>query len=199
MAKIFNYLVAALLLGFQAGIVYAEATDRVFRDDCHLSFIAPDGLEYVEVDNQIATGDDVCYMAFKYTGALKLKSVGNPPAMPEDWRMLTDFAITIKRSSLSESIDEIESPGGGGQYGVFGLKLKSHIKIKGGDLYIFSFFAKNPTSTMIRLRQVKETIFVAGNDKYSASYLLYSGEKLVWREKARDEALRSLFSSFEFY
>lgn len=50
--------------------------ERVLRDDCHLSFVIPNGLEYVDVGHTIALGKDECYIPFLYTGKLRLKRTG---------------------------------------------------------------------------------------------------------------------------
>ncbi|WP_157381415.1 hypothetical protein [Burkholderia ubonensis] len=199
MKKAFVFLTAVLMLRGFANVARAEGVGRIFRDDCGLSFLAPPGLEYVEVDGVMAAGNDACYIAFKYTGNLKYKSTEYSPAMPEGWRAMVDLVITVKHRSLGDGIEGIESPGGGAQHGIFDLASKDHIEIGGGDLYVFVYSAKNPTPSMIRLGQSRETILISGNDEFSVSYYLYSSERLMGRKKKMNEVLRNLFLSFQFY
>ncbi|MDY7790577.1 hypothetical protein [Burkholderia ubonensis] len=95
MRKTFAFLIAVSMLAFFVNVARTGEVGRIFRDDCRLSFLARPGLEYVEVDGATISGNDACYIAFKYTGNLKLKSAEYSPAMPDDWRALVDVVITV--------------------------------------------------------------------------------------------------------
>lgn len=195
------FLLALSVLSFMSWIGSANGKEPkpVLRDDCHLSFLAPVDLEYIEVDGALTTGKDECYIAFKYAGDMRVKPSGRTPVMPEDWRAMTDFALTVKSVPLGEAIAQIESGDGAQQHGLFNLISKERIPLPGGDLYVLDYSAVNPTTSMIKLNQSKETIFVAGNNSQSLSFVLYSGDKLndVGREKRK--LFMGLFSSLRFF
>jgi hypothetical protein len=194
------FLVLSIFI-FMAWVNSANAreTERVQRDDCHLSFLAPANLEYVEVEDAIVTGKDKCYIAFKYTGNLRIKPNGHTPAMPEDWRTMTDFAITVKDTPLPESIAQVESADGAEQRGLFKLESKEHISLVGGDLYISRYSAIKPTKNMVNLHQTEKTVFIAGNNIHSVVFFMYSGNKLTKNDQEKANIFKDLFSSMHFF
>lgn len=196
--RIAMFLLIIFIFMSLTNLTNAKETTRVQRDDCNLSFLSPANLEYIGIDDPIVTGKDKCYIAFKYTGNLRIKSDGYIPAMPEDWRAMTDFSLTIKNIPLPEEITEIESADGAEQNGLFRLKAKKHIPLVGGDLYILRYFATKPTKNMINLHQTEKTVFVAGNNIHSTTSPLYSGKKPTKKELEKRRVFMDLFSSFQF-
>ncbi|WP_174972251.1 hypothetical protein [Burkholderia contaminans] len=176
----------------------AKEPERVLRDDCHLSFSIPNGLEYVEVGRTITLGKDECYIPFLYTGKLRLKRTGPIPRMPEDWRALTDFALTVEAIPVADSLEQVESVDGAAQNGLFKMISKEHVQLSGGDLYIISYSAIKPTGTIIDY-QNQQRVFVAGNGARSTVFRLYYGDRTSKVGKERGHALKYLFSSFRFF
>ncbi|MBC8726694.1 hypothetical protein F6X37_35985 [Paraburkholderia sp. 31.1] len=182
-----------------AGSANAKESEGVTRNDCHLSFLVPTNLEYVEVEDAITTGKDECYLAFKYSGDMRIKPEGHVFSVPEDWRAMTDFALTVKSIPLLENIAQIESDDGAKQHGLFKLETKEHIPLPGGDLYISKYSAVKPTQKMVNLHQLEETVFVAGNSVHSVAFFLYSGSRLTKKDREKVMIFRDLFSSFRFF
>lgn len=111
--------------------------ERISRHDCHAVFLVPNSLEYIKVDSAKISGNDECYIAFRYTGDLKIKSRTNPPSTAEDWRWLTDFFLTVKSVPLRESLTETESEDGAQQHDLFNLMSNEHFLVPGGGGYIY--------------------------------------------------------------
>jgi hypothetical protein len=171
--------------------------ERISRDDCHTVFLVPNGLKYVEVNSAQISGDTECYIAFKYTGNLKI-SRSNAPSTAEDWRWLTDFALAVRSTSLAENLAQIKSTEGLEQPGMFKLVSREHFGVPGGEVYVLHYTAVKPTKSMLRLNQTEETIFAAGNDSRSVSYVQYTGADTNKEDKQKAALYRSLFSSFRF-
>ncbi|TDQ97494.1 hypothetical protein [Paraburkholderia silvatlantica] len=199
MKRIIFLALSVLSLVTWVGSACGKEAGRVSRDDCHLSFLTPKGVEYVEVDGVINTGKVECYIAFKYTGALRAKPSGRMPAVPEDWRAMTDFALTVKQTPVADSLAQIESTDGASQHGLFKMVSKEHISLPDGDLYIMSYAATKPTVNMANLNETKEMVFVAGNNARSIVFPLYSGNRLSNIEKKKESMFKSLFSSLHFF
>lgn len=197
MRKIIFLVLSAVGFFVWAGVVKSEPVERDSVADCHLSFLAPSGLEYIELEGAIVLGKDECYLPFKYTGAMRSKLPGRIPSMPEDWRAMTDFSLTVEGIPLWENLNKIESNEGEGG-GLFKLIAKEHALLPGGDLYVLKYVAAAPTASMVKLRETRRLILVAGNDFRSVSYYLYSGGKLSAMEARREKAMRDLFASFHF-
>lgn len=189
--SVFNFMVLA-------SSADCKEPERVVRDDCHLSFLAPKRIEYIEMDGAQISGNNECYIAFRYTGNLKIKSRPNPPSTAEDWRWLTDFALTVKGESLGDSLAQIKSTEGLEQAGMFNLVSNEHFGVPGGEVYILHYSAVKPTKDMLRLNEAEETIFAAGNNFRSASYIQYTGVKMTKKDKEKATLYRSFFSSFGF-
>lgn len=198
MRRIIFILMNFLFFMVFAGLVNSKEPGRILRDDCHLSFSVPKGVEYVEVDGAVATGKDECYLAFEYTGDLRIKLSGNMPAIPEDWRAMTDFSLTVKAVPVADSLAQLESADGVSQQGLFKIISREHVSLSGGDLYVVGYVATHPTKTMIKSNEVKGIIFVAGNNERSIAFPLYSGWRLSKVDKERERVLRDLFSSIRF-
>lgn len=188
------------ILCFMAFVCSASGKEpeRVLRDDCHLSFAIPNGLEYVDVGHIIALGKDECYIPFLYTGKLRLKRTGPMPHMPDDWRALTDFALTVEAIPVGDRLAQVESVDGAAQNGLFRAVSKEHVQLSGGDLYIISYSAIKPTGAIVEY-QKQQWVFIAGNGARSTVFRLYYGDRTlkVGRERAR--AFNYLFSSFRFF
>ncbi|CAM2164213.1 Transmembrane protein [Paraburkholderia sacchari] len=189
------------ILGFVACVssVSGKEPGRVLRDDCHLSFLVPNGLEYIEMDDFQVAKNDECYIAFKYVGDLKIKSRPDPPSTAEDWRWLTDFALTVESTSLDEGLAKIKSAVGLEQNGMFRLVSNEHFLVPGGEMYVLHYLAVKPTKNMIRLNEEGVMIFIAGNDSRSVSYVQYTGGRLREKDKKKAAIYRNLFSSFRFF
>jgi hypothetical protein len=188
------------IFAFMVAMIAANAKEpvRISRSDCHATFLVPNGLEYVEVNGIPTAGDDQCYIAFNYTGDLKIKSRKNPPSTAEEWRWSTDLALTIKGVPLAENLAKIDSDDGARQHGLFNLASKEHFLVPGGEMYILRYSAVKPTRDMLRLNEAEETIFTAGNNFRSVSYIQYTGAKPSKKDKKKTALYRSLFSSFGF-
>jgi hypothetical protein len=198
MMKFISLILLALIFISNEDVVHAEVLNKVIRNDCHLSFSVPKGIEYVEVDGAIVEGDDLCYLAFKYTGSLRDRPIKGVPPMSEDWRAQADFVVTVKEIPMDVRLRQIESPDGGGQSGIFSMVAKSHIGLEGSGFYVFTYSAIKPTESMNRLRQFDEIIFLVGDDSRSALYYLYPS-RMDMNEKLKMEIMRSLFLSFRFH
>ena len=186
----------ALLAG--AGKAVAIEPQTVNRLDCRASLSVPDGIRYVDISGTTVNGNDLCELAFVFMGSLKNKHRENGPAMPDDWRAEVDFWITIEKIPLSAQIKMIDSFTGGRQSGIFSLTSRNHIKVVGGDGYVFTYSAVRPTASMRRLGQSREIIFAAGDESHSAIYYLYpTGSQ--WRQNKIIEILQEIFSSLRFY
>ncbi|MBF5011568.1 hypothetical protein [Burkholderia pseudomultivorans] len=186
-----------IFTGF-VSVASGEEPVRVSRDDCNLSFVVPKGVEYIEMRGVISAGEDECYVAFAYTGDLRVESVGNLPSTTEDWRAMTDFALTVKGISLVDSLAQIQSADGMLRKGLFKIISKEHVSLPGGDLYMFRFVAENSSKTMIDPREARGVVFVAGNNNRSIVFPFYSGWKLSGADKEREKIFRKLFSSIGF-
>ncbi len=193
-------LLGLSICGFVGFVCSASGKEpeRVLRDDCHLSFAIPNGLEYVDVGHTITLGKDECYIPFLYTGRLRLKRTGPMPRTPDDWRALTDFALTVEAIPVADSLAQVESAGGAAQNGQFRVVSKEHVQLSGGDLYIISYSAIKPTGTIIGY-QKQQWVFVAGNGVRSTVFRLYYGDRTSRVGKERGRALKYLFSSFRFF
>ena len=176
--------------------VYAAENQRINKEYCHVSFVAPALVDYVEIPDDIYLGDNVCYLPFIFTGPLKQKRVDMPGTLQE-WRASTDFVVTIRRVPLTEALNQIEAPDGGAQSGLFTLVSKTRTELSGGDLYTLHFKATKPTENMKLLKTYALTIYVLGNSKYSATFYAYLSEKNP-RRMMRQRTYRELFSSFSF-
>ena len=177
----------------------SKEPERVSRDDCHLSFLSPEGVEYIKVVGAFIAVNDECYIAFNYTGGLRVKPGRHMPAMPEDWRAMTDFALTVEKTPVTDSLAKIESADGAPQHGLFKMTSKDHVPLSGGDLYIVSYAATKPTANMIRFNETKEIIFVAGNNARSIVFQLYYGDRIYRAEKERGRVIRDIFLSLRFF
>lgn len=179
-------------------IANGKEPERISRDDCHATFLVPNGLEYVEMNGAQISGNNECYIAFRYTGDLKTKSRPNPPSTTDDWRWLTDFTLTVKGKSLGDSLAQIKSTEGLERPGMFNLISSENFQIPGGEVYVLRYLAARPTKNMLRLNEIEETIFAAGNDSRSVSYIQYTGATMTKKDKNKAALYRSLFSSFNF-
>ncbi|WP_155623358.1 hypothetical protein [Burkholderia diffusa] len=188
-------IIKSIRLGSFAG---AREPERILRDDCHLSFVAPKGLEYVDVGQSITSGRDECYIAFLYAKRLRLKRTGPMPPMPEDWRALTDFVLTVQAIPVADNLAQLESDNGAVQQGLFRLVSKEHLQLLNGDLYVMSYSAVKPTTAMIGYAK-QQLVFVVGNDAHSTVFRLYYGDRSSKAGKKGERAFRDLFSSFRFF
>ncbi|VWC90290.1 hypothetical protein BLA18112_03267 [Burkholderia lata] len=188
------------IFGFMIFVCSATAKEpeRVLRDDCHLSFSIPNGLKYVDVGRTITLGKDECYIPFLYTGKLRLKRTGPIPRMSDDWRALTDFALTVEAIPVADSLEQIESVDGAAQNGLFKVISKEHVQLSGGDLYVISYSAIKPTGIIIGY-QNQQRVFVAGNGDCSTVLRLYYGDRTSRVGKEREHALKYLFSLFRLF
>ncbi|MFX1735295.1 hypothetical protein PXJ20_01575 [Paraburkholderia sp. A1RI_3L] len=177
-------------------VANGKEPERISRDDCHATFLVPNGLEYVEINGAKISGNNECYIAFRYTGDLKIKRRPNPPSTADDWRWLTDFVLAVKGKSLGDSLAQIKTSEGLERPGMFNLVSNEHFQIPGGEVYVLRYSALKPTKNMLRLNETEETIFAAGNDSRSVSYIQYTGARMTKNDKAA--LYRSLFLSFSF-
>jgi hypothetical protein len=190
------FIVSMSLNWMMIGTACAAQKERINRDDCHVSFLVPTYLEYVEVKDVVTPGDDVCYLAFIFTGPLKWKH-GNMPGVPEDWRSLTDFSVTIERRPVADVLITIEAPNGGAQSGIFKLMAKQRTELPLGNLYTLTYDATKQTAITRSLKTNALTIFVLGDTTYSATFYAYPWEKDPQR-LLRKSTYQKLFSSFSF-
>ncbi|WP_175730277.1 hypothetical protein [Burkholderia ambifaria] len=193
-------LLGLSIFGFMAfvGSASGKEPERVLRDDCHLSFAIPNGLEYVDAGHTIMLGKDECYIPFLYIGRLRLKRTGPMPRMPDDWRALTDFALTVEAIPLADRLAQVESADGAAQNGLFRAVSKEHVQLPGGDLYVISYSAIKPTGSVVGY-QKQQLVFVAGNGTRSIVFRLYYGDRTSNVGKEREHAFKYLFSSFRFF
>lgn len=198
MKRIIFLAVSVLSFVTWASSAVGEESQRVLRDDCHLSFLVPKNVEYVEVDGAVLSGKDECYIAFKYTGDLRVKGFGRVPAMPEDWRAMTDFSLTVKAVPIANSLAQIESDDGAPQNGLFKVISQEHVSLRGGELYIVNYVAKNPTKNMVSKGETRETILVSGNSARSIVFQFYPGDRPGKAKKKKAQVFMDLFSSFQF-
>ncbi len=198
MKLIFLYVFSALSFVACTSQAVGREPGRVSRNDCHLSFVPSDNLQYIEVEDTVTTGNDECHIAFKYTGDMRVKRSGRRPAMPEDWRAMTDFSLTVTSIPLPKKLAEVNSDAGAQQHGLFELASKEHIQLSRGDLYILQYSAKKPSTNMIKLNESREIVFVAGNETRSVAFALYSGGRPTIKNSKEEKIIKDLFSSFIF-
>ncbi|WP_244831115.1 hypothetical protein [Caballeronia sp. TF1N1] len=167
----------------------AKGPERISRGDCHATFIVPNGLEYVEVDGIQISSNDECHIAFRYTGDLKIKSRAIPPPTAEDWRWLTDFALSVKREPLEDRLAQIKSTDGLEKPGMFNLVSSEHFEIPGGEVFILRYSAIEPGKAMLRSNEPEETIFAAGNSSCSISYIQYTGLKMTKKDNEKSRSV----------
>ncbi|WP_250525454.1 hypothetical protein [Caballeronia sp. GAWG2-1] len=186
----------ALLGSVIPSSAYAVAEHRVVRDYCHVSFVEPAFLDYIELPDDEYPGDIVCYLPFVFNGKLKQSRAGLPGSV-QDWRALTDFVIAIERLPVAQALRKVTSSDGAAQGGIFTLAAKKKVDLKTGVLYLLSYtptkFGTNTTSFETQAL----TVFVLGNERYSITFYGYSLKKDQGRDM-RLRAYRDLFSSFSF-
>ncbi|MDN7929665.1 hypothetical protein QZM52_00030 [Burkholderia metallica] len=193
-------LLGLYVFGFIAfvGSASGKETERLLREDCHLSFVIPHGFAYVDVGHVITLGKDECYIPFLYTGKLRIKRTNPMPRTPDDWRALTDFALTVEAISVADSLAQVESAYGAAQNGLFRMDSKEHIQLSGGELYIISYTAIDPVGSIAGY-QNQQQVFVAGNGARSIVFRLYYGDRTLKVGRERGRALKYLFSPFRFF
>ncbi|WP_174970398.1 hypothetical protein [Burkholderia lata] len=118
--------------------------------------------------------------------------------MPDDWRALTDFALTVEAIPVADSLAQVESADGAVQNGLFRVVSKEHVQLLGGDLYVISYSAIKPLGATIGY-QKQQRVFVAGNGDRSTIFRLYYGDRTSRVGKEREHAFKYLFSSFRFF
>ena len=165
--------------------------ERITSTRCRISFVEPDGAEYQEfvgLDKLV----DGCVLPFMYTGALK-----RPHRPTEgDWREMSDFGIEFEKISLNEQIKKFKSEEPSYYPGRFRLISKEHLKVEGGDVYVYRYSAIKPTK---HLYDNWLSIYIAGNKSYSAIYFL--NPMRGWSKRRLDKEIKiigDLFSSFRF-
>ena len=167
------------------------------RAKCQLSFVEPDGVDYIDMTEAEAPREG-CILGFAYTGALKVSELDKIATSMDDRRIGTDIFIEFEETPLSERIKKIEADGYDPK--LYHLASKKHYTVEGGEVYIFKYAARNPKELMRRYGDSwDELIFIAGNESYSAIYYSspYKGWP-KWKQDKQTKIIEDLFSSLKF-